>query len=117
MTYGFWIDKICTDTVRVTTAASVAIAKALNCGVKIKWVNDLYFNRKKVCGILTETAKSAEYNYIMIGIGINLTTTDSPDDICHKAGAISVALDKERTIVYISISHEKEQALAFVVIE
>ncbi len=53
----------------------------------------------------------------MIGIGINPTTTDFPDDICHKAGAISVALDRERTIVYISISHEKEQALAFVVIE
>lgn len=101
MTYVFRVDKMCIDTVRVTTAASVAVAKALNCGAQIKWVNDLYLGGKKICGILTETTKSAEYNYIMIGIGINLTTTDFPDDIRHKAGAIGLALDKDKTIAAI----------------
>lgn len=101
MTYVFPIDKLCTDMVRVTTAACVAVARVLNCGVKIKWVNDLYLGGKKICGILTETVKAAEHNYIMIGIGINLTTADFPDDIRHKAGAIGVALDKDKTIAAI----------------
>lgn len=101
MTYVFRVKKMCTETVRITTAASVAVAKALNCGVKIKWVNDLYLDGKKICGILTETAKIAEYTYIMVGVGINLTTIDFPDDIRHKAGAIGVALDKDKTIAVI----------------
>ena len=101
MTYVFRVRNVCNDIVRVTTAASVAVAKALNCGAKIKWVNDLYLGGKKICGILTEIVKNAEYNYIMIGIGINLTTTDFPDDIQYKAGAIGVALDKDRIIAAI----------------
>ena len=60
MTYVFRIDQMCASAVRVTTAASVAVAKALNCGAKIKWVNDLYLGGKKICGILTETAQVAE---------------------------------------------------------
>lgn len=101
MTYVFSFDGIGADTVRVTTAASVAVAKALDCGAKIKWVNDLYCKGKKVCGILTETVRAAEHTYIMIGIGINLTTADFPEDIREKAGAIGTALDKERTIAAI----------------
>lgn len=101
MTYIFRVESIGSDTVRVTTAASVAVAKALNCGAKIKWVNDLYYNGKKICGILTETVRTGEHNYIMIGIGINITTAYFPEDIRHKAGAIGTALDKERTIAKI----------------
>ena len=101
MTYVFRVKKISIETVRITTAASVAVAKALNCGAQIKWVNDLYLDGKKICGILTESVKSAEYNYIMIGIGINLTTADFPDDIQHKAGAVGIALNKDKTIAAI----------------
>jgi len=99
--YVFRVEIFSIEAVRITTAASVAVAKALNCGAKIKWVNDLYLDGKKICGILTESVKSAEYNYIMIGVGINLTTIDFPDDIRHKAGAIGVALDKDKTIAAI----------------
>ena len=42
----------------ITTAAATAVYKAVKevCGVKlgIKWVNDLYKDNRKVCGILTE---------------------------------------------------------------
>lgn len=100
MTYVFRVGEIGMDTVRVTTAASVAVAKALNCGAQIKWVNDLYCGGKKICGILTETAKM-EHTYVLVGIGINLTTTDFPGDIRQKAGSIGAAPDKEKTIAAI----------------
>lgn len=100
MTYVFRVEELYSDMLRVTTASSVAVAKALNCGVKIKWVNDLYYNEKKICGILTETV-SLEHTYVLIGVGINLTTTIFPDDIKQKAGALGLALDKEITIAAI----------------
>lgn len=100
MTYVFRADTICRDTLRVTTAAGVAVAKALDCGAEIKWVNDLYLNGKKICGILTETV-TANRTYILLGIGINLTTADFPEDIRKKAGCIGAEFDKERLIASI----------------
>lgn len=43
-------------------------------GIGIKWVNDIYFADKKLCGILCErlTGKDGK-PYVVVGIGINLT--------------------------------------------
>jgi len=64
--------------VLITTAASVAVSRAVQkvCGAepRIKWVNDIYIDRKKVCGILTEAVtdiESGQVESIVLGIGIN----------------------------------------------
>lgn len=44
----------------------------------IKWLNDVYINDKKVCGILCEgilEANHQEYQSMVVGIGINTHTT------------------------------------------
>ncbi len=63
----------------LTTMAAVAVSEAIEdvCGLKtaIKWVNDIYSDRKKVCGILTEASINNEdfsLNYAIVGIGINV---------------------------------------------
>ncbi len=100
MTYVFRIKSFGRDTLRITTAASVAVAKALDCGAKIKWVNDLYLNGKKICGILTETV-SAKYTYVLIGVGVNLTTEQFPNELSEKAGSVGLPLDIEQIIAAI----------------
>ena len=63
----------------ITTAAATAVYKAVRkvCGIElgIKWVNDLYRDGKKVCGILTEAVtdfESGNIEYAIVGIGLNL---------------------------------------------
>lgn len=63
----------------ITSCAACAAAEAVEelCGqeVSVKWVNDLYMNGRKICGILTEASLSLEtksLDYAVIGIGINL---------------------------------------------
>lgn len=63
----------------ITASAAVAVYKAVSqvCGIDldIKWVNDLYFYQKKVCGILTEAVSSfetGEIEFVIVGIGLNL---------------------------------------------
>lgn len=60
------------DIIFITTAAAVAACRAIEAvsGKKceIKWVNDIYINGKKVCGILAEGSE----NYVVLGVGINL---------------------------------------------
>lgn len=66
------------DTLFITVAAAVAAAQAIEAvsGKKceIKWVNDIYINSKKVCGILTEGGFNADgtLNYAVLGVGVNL---------------------------------------------
>ena len=59
----------------------------IKCG--IKWVNDLYFEDKKVCGILTEGVidKNGLQRFVL-GIGINIVANSFPDDIQNIAGAL-----------------------------
>lgn len=60
------------DYTLITPAAAVAVCRALEelgfeCG--IKWVNDVYKDGKKVCGILTEA--NIDSGWAVLGIGIN----------------------------------------------
>lgn len=81
------------DNVQLTAAAAVATARSIEtlCGVqtKIKWVNDLYLGSKKVCGILCESFSCSDGDrYVVIGIGINLSTEDFPDELGNKATSL-----------------------------
>ena len=79
------------DAVSITTKAAVAVSLAIEkliCkSVQIKWVNDVYLENKKVCGILTESVfDGAKPKYAVLGIGVNLKT--APDEISTFAGGI-----------------------------
>ena len=55
-------------------------------------MNDIYLKGKKVCGILTEASvdfESGGLNYAVLGIGINLTTIDFPDELREIAASVS----------------------------
>lgn len=63
----------------ITVASAVAVARTVekNSGkeAKIKWVNDVFCDDKKVSGILTESsfdAKNENIDFIVLGIGINI---------------------------------------------
>lgn len=80
-----------------TTAAAVAVCGALAdlAGVDagIKWVNDVFINQRKVCGILTEAGSDMETNeidWMAVGIGLNLTAPEGgwPEELRAIAGEI-----------------------------
>lgn len=80
-----------------TIGAAVAVCRAVQmlCGLElaIKWVNDLYYRGKKVCGILTEAGtdlESGQLEWLVVGIGLNLTTSpaDWPEELARTAGSL-----------------------------
>lgn len=85
------------DALQITTLAAVSIANAIEnvChkNALIKWVNDIYIDDKKVCGILAESALSSDgkhLEYVVLGIGINITIPENgfPEEIADIASAI-----------------------------
>lgn len=85
------------DAVAITSAASVAVMRAIRtlAGIQtdIKWVNDLYYNEKKICGILTEAVSVGESTHVIVGIGINLDTADFPKELEGIAGSLNTKID------------------------
>lgn len=95
MSYAFRPKFDMSKSTLITICAAVAVAQAMEKVVgispKIKWVNDLFINDKKVAGILTEASMSLEsgqMDTIIIGIGINCFTKDFPDFDRNVAGPI-----------------------------
>jgi BirA family biotin operon repressor/biotin-[acetyl-CoA-carboxylase] ligase len=77
----------------VTLLAGLAVCNALNdlyhLEARIKWPNDIVVGKKKLCGILTEMNAEIEVvNYIVIGIGINISQVSFPDSIVDIATSI-----------------------------
>lgn len=90
---------------RVVPMTAVAVSQAIEnvCNQKtyIKWVNDLYYNGKKICGIATESIGElgeACPDALIVGIGINLNTVDFPDYIKDKAGALGVTVNRNALV-------------------
>ena len=75
-------------TVMITSLAAVAVARAIeslaDVDVGIKWVNDLYINGKKCCGILCEASmdfESGGLEDVVVGIGVNVARMRFPDEL------------------------------------
>lgn len=71
----------------------------------IKWVNDLFVNRRKIGGILTEMDTTS--NKLIIGIGINLTgeKEDFPEEIKHIVDSLGLksSVDKQAAAIVTKI--------------
>ena len=81
----------------VTSFAAVCVCEAIeaitNAEPKIKWVNDIFMNGKKICGILTEAVtdfESGSIEWVVVGIGINFSTPLEafPKDLQQIVGSI-----------------------------
>ena len=82
-----------TATIRAAVAVCRAVQKLCGLELAIKWVNDLYYQGKKVFGILTEAGtdlESGRLEWLVVGIGLNLTATaeDFPPELAAKAGSL-----------------------------
>ena len=91
------------ESVYITSCAAVAVCRAITecTGIKpgIKWVNDIFINGRKVCGILTEGSiepANGMLNYAVLGIGINVNPPEKgfPKDIADTAGTVSAEYDE-----------------------
>lgn len=95
----YYPDRPVTELGGLTCATALACCVAIEqlCGIspRIKWVNDLYLDGHKVCGILCESFGTPHGTAIAIGIGINLTTRDFPAEIKGIAGSLQASVDPD----------------------
>ncbi|MEE1025649.1 MAG: biotin--[acetyl-CoA-carboxylase] ligase [Acutalibacteraceae bacterium] len=86
----------------VTAFAAVSVCQAIESiskkSPKIKWVNDIFIDGKKVCGILTEAVtdfESGGLDWIVLGIGINVYTRTEEFPVDLQSLATSIFPDEK----------------------
>ncbi|HSV96821.1 MAG TPA: biotin--[acetyl-CoA-carboxylase] ligase [Spirochaetota bacterium] len=90
------------EALKITLLSAVAVAETLiqltALDVRIKWPNDIIINGKKISGILSEvkTGKNS-VNYVVVGVGINVTTREEmfPETIRNIATSVLIESGKE----------------------
>ena len=95
----------------LTAAAAVAVAQAVEAltalACQIKWVNDVYLDGKKLCGILTEASGSFEadaLSSVCAGIGVNVRTRDFPEELAGRACSLwPLAVSRNRLAAEIAV--------------
>ena len=86
----------CTLMAAVATVEAIREASGLNCG--IKWPNDILWQGRKLVGILTEmSAEMDAINFVVLGIGINvsLQESDFPEELRNIGASVSMGAERE----------------------
>ena len=93
------------DASKCTLMAAVAVAQVMNrfnLKPEIKWPNDIMFDGRKIVGILTEmTGEIGRIGYIVIGVGINVNISrdEFPEEIRDVAASLSEMTGEEMSRV------------------
>lgn len=61
----------------------------------IKWANDVHVNDRKICGILAEMTETSKNLAVVVGVGINLKSTNFPPELNEAATSIEEETEKE----------------------
>lgn len=78
-------------------AVADALREQAGLAVQFKWSNDVLVNRRKLAGILIETASDAHQQmWALAGVGVNLLQGDFPEEI--RENATSVYLETGRRL-------------------
>ena len=82
-------------TCAVAVAVTRAIEKLTSLAPQIKWVNDIYLDGKKIAGILVQSVTENNIiKKIIIGVGVNISTVQFPDELKNIAGSLGTKIDR-----------------------
>tara|TARA_Y100001958_G_C21152287_1_gene488142 strand:- start:294 stop:857 length:564 start_codon:yes stop_codon:yes gene_type:complete len=69
------------------------ISKTISKKIYIKWPNDLLFEHQKFCGILQEVIRYDNFDYLIVGIGLN--TNIDPQNKSFKSTSLKNILNRK----------------------
>ena len=95
----------------ITLFIGVCIAKSINRLkpniLNLKWPNDLYVKKNKVGGILVESIhQNNKKCYVIIGVGINLSTFKKNDNLYHSIGIKNYSVNQICILILKEINAE-----------
>jgi BirA family biotin operon repressor/biotin-[acetyl-CoA-carboxylase] ligase len=81
---------------RLTHAAALAVCEAIESLIptppRIKWPNDVHVSGRKIAGILLESSAGPGEAFAILGIGLNVNTTEFPPGLSSEATSLRLEI-------------------------
>ena len=88
---------------RIVSLAIIKLLQQYTDNVTIKWPNDIYWNNKKIAGILIENSLMGQHiGYTIIGIGLNVNEDEFPEHLPNPVSMKQIMgyeLDREKNLL------------------
>lgn len=84
ISFAIEMDRTLTATAKAAVAVCASIERTFGIKPRIKWLNDLVIDGRKICGILAESCQGR----IVMGIGVNVCTESFPDELNDTAASL-----------------------------
>lgn len=98
----------------ITLTTAVAVCETLcrfDLTPDIKWANDVLVGDRKICGILAEVCDTNTGLAVIVGVGVNLKSTNFPPEL--KEIATSVEAETNRRVDAADLSRNLTELLSF----
>jgi len=103
---GLWMTLVVVNTLLPEASRLYSLAAGIACceavggllpSARLKWVNDVHIDRRKVAGILIETMIGPRYGeeYILVGMGVNVNNSGFPAALEGRAASLREMLGQE----------------------
>ena len=76
----------------LSLAVGASLAGSLHPAIGLKWPNDLWWEQRKLAGILIETAAIASQRHAVIGVGVNIAPPPVQEGLSTPAAALQELL-------------------------
>lgn len=103
---GLWMTLVLANTLLPESSRLFPLAAGIACceavgsllpAARLKWVNDVHVDRRKIAGILIETMFGPRYGeeYVLIGMGVNVNNSSFPEALAGQAASLRDLLGHE----------------------
>ena len=93
---------------RIVSLAIIRVLQQYTENITIKWPNDIYWNDKKIAGILIENCLMGQHiEYTIVGIGLNVNEDDFPTHLPNPVSVKQITGDVfDREILLLLLRYE-----------
>ena len=77
--------------------------------IKIKWPNDLFIDQRKFCGILQEVIRFNDFDYLIVGIGLNTNIAPQNKSFYSTSlkNILNIKINNQKILKNIIIAYER----------
>lgn len=82
----------------LSLAVGLSLVQSLHPDLRLKWPNDIWWQDRKLAGVLIETLSVGDVRYVVIGVGVNIAPRQATDLAVAPAALVELLPDADAPV-------------------